>query len=399
MKKLTGFLLLIAFYTSSAQKVFIHISVAVADQPATPVRVQLEKPLPANTSYRLINQSTQTAIPAQLLDSMTLVFISEEKMAIGIHKYLIVPEKKNNNQPPILIEKKPNGLLVKVKDKPVFFYHIKEAMPPPDSPSYYRRSGFLHPLYSPSGKILTDDFPLGHLHQHAIFTAWTNATFKKASVDFWNQHSKKGTVEHVKLLEIIHGPVVSQIKTSLRHKSVEFGEVLKEKWTLTIYPSDDYFLFDLESEQQNTTNDTLFLNTYHYGGLAFRGSRKWNGEDPKNFKEHWNILTSEGIRDSGANATHARWVDASGKIDEGTAGVSVFNHPSNFRYPQAIRVHPSMPYWAYSPVVDGPFFIAPGAFYRAKFRYYVHDGGAQAPVIEKQFTSWAIEPNLKLVSQ
>jgi hypothetical protein len=187
---------------------------------------------------------------------------------------------------------------------------------------------------------------------------------------------------------ITQGSVVAKIKLQLRHKSHAFGEVLKEVWTLTIYPLEDYFLFDLESEQQNITRDTLFLNTYHYGGLAFRGSRQWNIDDRAHFKGPWNIITSEGIKDSGANGTHARWVHASGKIDEHVAGVAVFNHPLNYRYPQAIRVHPSMPYWAFAPVVDGPFFIAPGAYYRSKFRYFVHDGKASPETIESFFRSW-----------
>jgi len=325
-----------------------------------------------------------------LIDSMTLFFMSEENMPVGNHTFsLISSNQKIKKQPSVTINKQQNGLLVKVKNKPVFFYHIQEAMPPPDSPAYYRRSGFIHPLYSPSGKILTDDFPAGHVHQHGIFMAWTNTTFKKSFVDFWNQHSKKGTVEHIQTLEIAEGPLVTQLKTSLRHKSHEHGEVLKEKWTITIYPLQDYFLFDLESEQQNTTTDTLYLNNYHYGGLAFRGSRQWNPDDIKNYKGSWSILTSEGIKDSSANHTHARWVDASGKIDESIAGATVFNHPANFRYPQAIRVHPQMPYWTYAPVADGAFYIAPGQFYRSKFRYYVHDEQVKPEIIEKLYEAWA----------
>jgi len=193
----------------------------------------------------------------------------------------------------------------------------------------------------------------------------------------------------VEIVDIIQGPVVGQIKTVLSHKSHQFGEVLREKWTLTIYPLAEYFLFDLESEQQNTTPDTLFLNTYHYGGLGFRGSGQWNIDDSKNFKSRWNILTSEGIKDSAANASHARWVAAWGELDAAIAGVTVFNHPGNFRYPQAIRVHPIMPYWAFSPVVDGQFYISPGAYYKSRFRYYVHEGQPSADVIETFFKLWA----------
>jgi len=389
MRKLIICLLVLSSYTLPAQKVFITISINAPGHQGGPVRVQLRKPLSIHTSYRLYNEKTRKVIPAQLLDSLTLIFMMEEKMPVGTHTYLLEAGKKSNNISMILINKKENGLLVRIKNKPVFFYHIKEAMPPADSPAYYKRSGFIHPLYSPSGKILTDDFPIGHVHQHGIFMAWTNTTFRKSAVDFWNQHSKKGTVEHVQVLKMIQGPVVSQIQTSLRHKSVEFGEVLKEKWTITIYPSEDYFLFDLESEQQNTTKDTLFLNSYHYGGLAFRGSRQWNSEDSKNYTGAWNILTSEAKRDSSANGTHARWVDSWGRIDNGVAGATIFNHPSNFRYPQSIRVHPSMPYWAYAPVADGAFFIAPGDWYRSKFRYYIHDEQALPEVIEKLYNVWA----------
>jgi hypothetical protein len=397
MKTLLGLIVLIATTTVTAQKILITVN--NQGRMASPVRINLSKPLLTNSKWQLHNQKTGRTIPAQLLDSTTLIFIPEEKLPVGKYTYTLVSKKENEIHAPVSIEKKENGLLVQMKGKPILFYHIKEAMPPSDSPAYYKRSGFIHPLYSPSGKILTDDFPVDHIHQHGVFTAWTSTRFKNTSIDFWNQQAKKGTVEHFEVIDVNEGTVASQIKTSLRHTSLEFGEVLREKWTITIYSTNGYFLFDLESEQQNITGDTLFLNSYHYGGLAFRGSRQWNQHDTKNYKEMWHILTSEGIKDSSANAKHVRWVDAWGKIDEGVAGVTVFNHPSNFRYPQAIRVHPSMPYWAYSPVVDGAFYIAPGGFYRSKFRYYLHDGEPQTEFIEKLFRDWASESNVKVTFQ
>ena len=47
-----------------------------------------------------------------------------------------------------------------------------------------------------------------------------------------------------------------------------------------------------------------------------------------------------------------------------------------------VRVHPEMPYWVFSPVVEGPAFIAPGEKYRIRYRYYVHDGAADANLLE-----------------
>jgi hypothetical protein len=395
MRKLSLLFLLVGCYTTYAQKLFISISISEAGQPATPVKLKLSKPLPVNTSVQLYNQQTRKAIAAQLLDSVTLLFMMEEKLNPGDYTYSLITGKENNRGQ-VTIEVKENGLLAKIKNKPVIFYHTKEAMPPADSPAYYRRSGFIHPLYSPSGKILTDDFPKDHAHQHGIFFSWTSTTFRNSSVDFWNQHSKQGTVEHIDVVKLTNGAVAAQIKTTLRHTSLFHGEVLRENWTITIYPLESYFLIDLESEQQNTTTDTLFLNKYHYGGLAFRGSAQWNLHD-KNFKGRWSILTSEGYKDSSANHTHARWVDASGKVDGLIVGATVFNHPSNFRYPQPIRVHPEMPYWTYAPIVDSAFYLAPGTLYRSVFRYYVHDGEAKPFFIEQLFRQWASEPVMKQV--
>lgn len=363
-----------------------------------PVKVELKSPIPVSNQFYLINERTKANIPAQALDSFTLVFIAKEKIASGSNlKYLL--GSSNQNKPdstPVKIETKEDGLLATVKGKPVFFYHTKESMPPPDSPLYYRRSGFIHPLYSPDGKILTDDFPLGHIHQHAIFMAWVNTTFRNELVDFWNQHLQKGTVEHVDVEDVIEGPVASQFKVRLSHKSLKFGEVLSETWKITIYPFNNYFLFDLESEQTNTTRDTLFLNPYHYGGLAFRGSRSWNPDDKEHYEKPWHILTSENILDTLANHTHARWVDAWGQIGGSLEGVTVMSHPGNFRHPQAIRVHPNLPYWAFAPVIDGAFSIAPKAVYRSRYRYYVHSGKVEKDAIEKIYREWVEPPEIKI---
>ncbi|HEY0678973.1 MAG TPA: DUF6807 family protein, partial [Chitinophagaceae bacterium] len=89
-----------------------------------------------------------------------------------------------------------------------------------------------------------------------------------------------------------------------------------------------------------------------------------------------------------ANHTHARWVDASGKLDGKLSGVTIFGHPANFRYPQAIRLHPDMPYWAFAPVIDGPFPFNPGMKYKSRFRYYVHKGDADLGEIERMMNEW-----------
>jgi len=346
-----------------------------------PLTIPLDKDLALDGDYLLKNEASGKSYPAQVLPSGDLlVFIdqmpAETKAVFGLSKSTGIEKNK------MKINQIEEGIEVLSGQQPVLFYQTAVASPPNGQPDYYKRSGMIHPLYSPSGQILTDAFPAGHTHQHAIFNAWVNTKFKGEKVDFWNQHSETGTVEHVSLNTAEAGSSAAVIESQLRHLSLKDGEVLGEKWTIMVYPTEDYFLFDLFSEQTNTSSDTLFILEYHYGGMGFRGSKEWNNVDSTHFTNTWKILTSEGYTNENANHTHASWVTASGEVDKNTAGVTVFGFPDNFRYPQAIRVHPSMPYWVYAPMVDGEFYIAPGASYKSKFRYYVPNGKPNQEVIE-----------------
>ncbi len=364
----------------------INISVSAGDHDRfkCPVSVFLTKPFSKEKEVRLVEVKTKKRIPAQLLDSITLIFILDSLKAKDSRTYTLdyEPEKKQMFHN-VTAEQDQNGILVRSKNKPVLYYHTTEVLPPADSPAYYRRSGFIHPLYSPGGKILTDDFPAGHAHQHAIFSAWTNTTYKKQFVDFWNQHLQKGTVKHTQVMNVKQGAVCAELTVMLEYESFAHGLVLQEQWIIRVYPFTDYYLFDILSEQYNPKDDTLYINKYHYGGQAFRGSKYWNPDDKVNYKENWNILTSEGVKDSLANHTRAKWVDASGKIQDQVAGVTVFGHPLNYGYPQTIRVHPSMPYWAFAPMVEGAFTINQRSYYRSRFRYYVHNGMPDKTIIER----------------
>mgnify|MGYP002879245777 FL=1 len=64
------------------------------------------------------------------------------------------------------------------------------------------------------------------------------------------------------------------------------------------------------------------------------------------------------------------------------------NHPDNFRYPQWVRLHPSMPYFVYAPMVKEPFSIEPGKPYVSKFRYLTFDGKPDLKMIEKAWEDW-----------
>lgn len=351
-----------------AQQV-VTIPAAAFERVDIPVYLRLKRP--ATKDYGLRNETTGHVYPIQWQGD-SAVFIPADPIPANQEARFTL-RSVTLKQGAVHIERSASEVRVLKGDHPVFVYHIAEVMPPADSPALYKRSGFIHPLYTPEGKIVTDAFPSNHAHQHALFHAWTHTRFKGHHVDFWNQHKLEGTVGNAAFVSKKEGSVFSELVTRQDYISLTDGAILREYWEIRIYNTHQHFLFDITVRQENITQDSLHLDPYIYGGMAFRGSAQWDPHNQKTFRQKWTVVTSEGKRDSAANHTEARWVTASGMVDGRPTATTVIGHPSNFRYPQKIRVHPDMPYWVFSPVIDQGFSIPPSGTYSARYRYLVTD--------------------------
>lgn len=269
--------------------------------------------------------------------------------------------------------------------KPVLSYHLETVQPPAGMDPVYARSGFIHPLYSPSGKVLTDDFPVGHAHQHAVFSAWTRTTFKHEMVDFWNQHKGTGTAEHVRLRSV--SP--DSFTADLRQVSLKKGKAIDEQWTVAVRETEDTFIVDVDIDQRCATDEEIYLHQYLYGGFGLRASAHWNQEDQARYTGPMKVLTGEGVTNvEESNHTRPRWVAVHGIIEGDSAGFVVMDHPANFRYPQPVRVHPEMPYFVFTPVQLESFILKPGFSYRARYRIVTFDGEPDSKKIEQWYEDY-----------
>jgi len=373
------FVLLVFASCGSEPIARLEITVPQQNRLQTPITFQVDGEMDPRMGYYLLDKNTGEKSPIEIQSDGSL-FALLPRLAEGKNTFELLAGAVAPTQA-IELNQTDQGVEFTSGSKPIFFYQAETAYPAEGLPDYYKRSGMIHPLYSPGGQVLTDDFPAGHVHQHAIFNAWVNTLFKGEKVDFWNQHQGTGTVEHVDILDTDQGLLTATLRTKLSHISLKHGEVLEEEWKIRAYPTEGYYMFDLYSEQVNTSQDTLFIVEYHYGGMGIRGSREWNIVDSVHYTNDWKILTSEGKTNEDANHTKASWVSAHGVVAGEKAGVTVFGFPDNFRYPQIVRVHPTMPYWVYSPMFEGEFFIAPGEKFYNKVRYYVHQGEPDKDVL------------------
>ncbi|MDA0195748.1 MAG: PmoA family protein [Bacteroidetes bacterium] len=340
--------------------------------------------------WELVNDETAKALPVQKVNDVELALILDEPLEANTERSYTLRQSEKSVIT-MLAYNNGEDLELKSGDNPLLTFNVATDYPPKDQPQYYRRSGYIHPMYSPGGAIVSDGFPVGHTHQHGVFLAWVNTTFRGDSTDFWNQQLETGTVTvaHKELSLTSAGSVFTGFSQELAHSSTKHGQVLEEWWDVTAFDLDDYYVFDLISSQKNITLDTLYINKYHYGGLAIRGSKMWNYADSLSFKDSAKVLTSEGKTRVEANHTRPLWMAMYGATEKGVAGIAVFDSPDNFRHPQPVRVHPEMPYFCMAPMVEGTMSIAPDATYQSRYRIVTFDGQPNVRQLDAMWADYA----------
>jgi hypothetical protein len=288
-------------------------------------------------------------------------------------------------------------LRLSVAGEPALFYQAAERPFPREGLNpRIKRGGFLHPVLSPGGTVVSQSYPISHPHHQGVWAPWTRTRFEGRTPDFWNMQGGTGKVEFVEVEEMWSGPVVGGFRS--RHQFVDTSAeepkvALREVWTVNLFHvgsgDDAYRLFEVEMFQECATESPLELPQHVYGGLGFRGRDEWIGEGNTFF------LTSEGETDRvKGQGTRTRWTHVSGDVDGGRSGIAILGHPSNFRAPQPVRLHPREPFFCFAPSQLGDWAITPENPYRARYRFAVMDGEPNADLIERLWLDFAYPPEV-----
>lgn len=277
--------------------------------------------------------------------------------------------------------------------KVLSYNHAVVPAPAGQSP-LFDRSAFIHPLWSPTGSVMTNIHPNDHYHHVGIWMPWTRTEFGGKPVDFWNLGEGQGTVRFKKFLRMTSGPVYGGFQAEHEHIALktDAGEkvVLHEVWDVRVYnvggPEKGYWLWDFVSTQRCVADSPLKLLEYRYGGFGFRGAAEWDGDNAA-------YLTSEGKTRKDGHATRARWCDTGGVSDGQWKGVTHFSHPQNFRHPEPMRIWPSgQVFFNWAPVQAGDFEMKPGEDHVFRYRLYVHEGKVDVKRTEQVWNDYARPP-------
>lgn len=298
----------------------------------------------------------------------------------------------------------PGEARVEVGERPVFTYRTTPTDLPPgraDLSPVFRRGGYIHPVWTPSGRVVTDDYPANHRHHHGIWFAWTRVDFEGRKTDFWNMGDRKGTVEFVALDESWGGPVHGGFRS--RHRQVDLTSgtrrvAMEETWMVRAFDvGAGHGLFELVVTNTCAGGVPVSLPRYRYGGIGVRGHARWNDAGQMSF------LNSEGTTDRSKGdhaATVGRWALMHGPLEDGKAGgIAVLGHPGNVHAPQPQRIHPTEPFLCLAPQQAGDMELVPGRPLVSRYRFVTFDGVPDAAWVERLWRDYAEPPVVRVTER
>ncbi|MBV5349338.1 PmoA family protein, partial [bacterium] len=292
---------LLSLGVSAQDLLKFEVSAGNTNRTDCPVSLQIDQ-LNYNTdSLKLalfeINGKTESAIPFQLeTASGAKVWFILSGQTLKNTKRTFVFRKTLNPQifkTGISAVKKDGALNLKSGEKPILSYQIETVNPPKGVSPLYKRSAFIHPVYSPEGEVLTRIQAPDHYHHYGIWNPWTLTFIGKREVDFWNLMKGEGTVRFAGLISQVEGPVYTGFKSLQEH--IDFGAVggdavaMNELFDVRVWNiANQRYLFDYVSTLNTPLDSGILLAAYRYGGgIGWRATEKWT-------KDNSSVLTSEG---------------------------------------------------------------------------------------------------------
>ena len=295
-----------------------------------------------------------------------------------------------------------DALHLTIGGAPVLSYRYTPMPVPEGVREVFSLSGFIHPLHSPGGEVLTRIQPPDHWHHYGIWNPWTQTEFRGDTVDFWNVGSRQGRVRSAGVITRESGPVLAAFSALHEHVAgnPQRGESVaaREVWDVTAWNGSggDAWIVDFASTLSPSTADPLRILAYRYQGFSIRATEKWNDDNSR-------LLTSEGRNKSDGNATRARWIDVNGVADvpAGRSGILFLSNPGNYNHPEQLRIWPTGQnrgvenvFVNFNPAQEQDWLLEPGRSYALRYRMIVYDGEMTAERAERLWRAYASPPRI-----
>lgn len=321
--------------------------------------------------------------------------------------FVLRQNKKSDENVPLKLDKRHGQLRISSLERPVLDYQFETMFPPEGINPLFKRSGFIHPLRSPEGQILSRVQPPDHYHHYGIWGPWTKTHINGREVDFWNLLKGQGTVQFGGFVSEVEGQVYSGFKALQEH--IDFGAsgpdqvAMMEVLDVRVWNpgKGDVWLIDYTTTLNTPLDSGIMLDAYRYGGgIGFRATEDWH-------KDNSTVLTSERKDRLSADGTKAKWclVEGESLSESGRSGILFMGHPTNREFPEPMRVWPvdanggrGDVYFEFCPIRHNDWILEKGRDYSLKYRLLIFDGAVPFDEAELYWQGFAFPPMVEILS-
>lgn len=352
-----------------------------------------------------IKNGKETLLPSQIESAYVsnIWFLMPGKTNPGEKREFVIKTQvpSGKNEPTVKSEVNDKTTTLKIGEKPVLSYNHAIVLPPEGVDLKYKRSGFIHPLWAPSGEILTRIQAPDHYHHYGIWNPWTVTHIDGKEVDFWNLAKGQGTVRFAGYLDAVEGPVYGGFKARQEHVVFDSQEfvAINEVWDIRVWNAENEKtrIVDLITTLNTPLEKGIMLDAYRYGGgIGYRALEKWN-------RDNSIVLTSDGKTRTDADGSFARWCIVEGEsiAEEGKSGILFLSHPSNRMHPEPMRVWPDNMngrgdlYFEFVPIRHVDWKLESKQNYTLKYRMIVYDGIMDKETANLYWNSFAYLPEVR----
>ncbi|MDR3251618.1 MAG: PmoA family protein [Tannerella sp.] len=385
----------------------ITLAVQAGDFDRQDCTVSAEIPSANDASDWALSELTgakKVKVPSQTVtagDKTVLYWILTGRTKAGEVRTFIAERVKRNPSPDaaMQVENTQKALVLKKDGKPVLQYNHAYAEPPAGVDAAYRRSGFIHPAWSPAGNVLTNIQPKDHYHHFGIWNPWTHVVYDGKLYDLWNIGDKQGTVRAGDIKGTEQGAVFSGYDAALDH--VIFtpeGEkvIMEELWKVKTWNIPDAFLWDFESHLHPSTSLPVLLEAYRYAGFGYRATPEWT-------KDNCEMMTSEGKTRQETDGTSARWIYITGETETGRSGLLFMGHPQNRNAPEPLRIWDENAnggrgdaFINFAPTKNEDWLLNAGEHYVLRYRVLSYEGKMTPARADRLWNDFACPPVVEI---
>ena len=259
---------------------------------------------------------------------------------------------------------------------------------------------FLYPVIGPTGINMTREFPMkegvpnesqDHPWQSSVY--YTHGSVN--GLDFWNERTEEHKDARIELIAVEEAQQIAGGKARIvaTHRWNHQGETLMTDRTEIVFSADDSSrIIDYTVTLLASEGDVILGDTKE-GCMAVRMHPKFRVKD-----QGAQVVNSEGDTGASVWGKRARWISYFNEIEGEQLGISMLDHPSNFRYPTfwhardygLCAANPfGLKHFKPDEGVTGDFELESGESLTFSYRLIFHKGGPQDIDVEQRHQDWA----------